>query len=445
MTQACSEGQAGLETIEVKTTLLAGPWVLELDGPAGIARLELEGRDELVLGSSEAADLRIADPTISARHLRIRVLPCGVQLEDLASTNGLFVGSAKVVNALLTRPDTRFVVGQTTVVLRRSGELVHAQRSLVPGLVGNSPAMRRLAESIVRIAPLSAPVLIEGESGTGKDVVARALHKLSKRAGGFVPLNCSSLQEGLADSELFGHCRGAFTGAVNQRVGAFQQANQGTLFLDEIAELAPMVQAKLLRVIEDGEVRPVGGTVSTQVSTRLVCATWRSLSDAAARGKFRNDLLHRIGTIVLRVPPLRQRRGDIPALCTALLERMKGDVGDKELTHGAIEYLCGYDWPGNVRELRSVLYRAAVDSDGVEIDLSQVCLAVPSFGPGQGNPLDSEQVRRLLDQAGGNVTKAARLAKVARSTFRSWLLKAEAGGAQPASKPAQAEPTGPEA
>lgn len=411
------------ETVEVADSGLLGPWVLEVEGPAGISRLELEERDDLILGSSEEAALRVADRTISARHLRIRVLPVGVQLEDLGSKNGLFVGAAKVSSALLTRPDTRFVVGQTTVVLRRAGELKGRYEAAVPGLVGNAPPMRRLIESIVRIAPLSAPVLIEGESGTGKDLVARALHKLGKRTGAYVPINCSSLLEGLADSELFGHCRGAFTGAVAQRVGAFQQADHGTLFLDEVAELAPVVQAKLLRVIEDGEVRPVGGSNWSKVSTRLVCATWRSLSEASTQGQFRSDLLHRIGTIVLQVPPLRQRRSDIPALCGALLMRMKTDVGEKELTRAALDQLCEYDWPGNVRELRSVLYRAAVNSDGVEIDVDQICRGLPSPAANR-SALNAEQVRHLLKRAGGNVTQAARLAKVARSTFRSWLAKA---------------------
>jgi DNA-binding NtrC family response regulator len=211
---------------------------------------------------------------------------------------------------------------------------------------------------------------------------------------------------------------------VAQRVGAFQQANEGTLFLDEVAELTPIVQAKLLRVIEDGEVRPVGATGSSKVSTRLVCATWRSLSEASQQGQFRSDLLHRIGTIVLHVPPLRQRKSDIPALCSALLLRMKGEVGEKELTRAALEQLCAYDWPGNVRELRSVLYRAAVNSDGAEIDVTQICHGLPRPAVTRCNP-SAAQVRLLLEQSGGNVTQAARLAKVARSTFRAWLAKAE--------------------
>jgi DNA-binding NtrC family response regulator len=420
------QGYDASTTVEVADGGLLGPWVLELEGPAGISRVELDGRDDLILGSSEGAEVRVADRTISARHLRIRVLPSGVQLEDLGSKNGLYVGAAKVSSALLTRPDTRFVVGQTTIALRRAGEANMRCEAVVPGLIGSSSSMRRLIESIVRVAPLSAPVLIEGESGTGKDLVARALHKLGKRTGSYVPLNCSSLLEGIADSELFGHCRGAFTGAVAQRTGAFQQANQGTLFLDEVAELAPVVQAKLLRVIEDGEVRPVGATTSNRVTTRLVCATWCSLSEAAQQGQFRKDLLHRIGTIVLRVPPLRQRKSDIPALCAALLTRMKSDVGEKELTRGALEQLCHYDWPGNVRELRSVLYRAAVDSDGTEIDVGQVSTGLPRQPVGRATALSAGQARQLLVETGGNVTQAARLAQVARSTFRTWLSKPEA-------------------
>jgi len=427
------EQQSDSDTLEVAEGTAAGPWALEAEGPAGISRVELDGCHELVLGSGQAAQLRLADPAISARHLRVRVLPCGVQLEDLHSKNGLFVGAARVECALLTRPDTRFVIGHTTLTLRKIGEVCGYFEAVVPGLVGSSPAMRRLGEAITRYAPLSAPVLIEGESGTGKDLVARALHKLSRRKGAYVPINCSSLTEGLADSELFGHCRGAFTGAVAQRTGAFQHAHQGTLFLDEIAELAPAVQGKLLRVIEDGEVRPVGSASATQVTTRLVTATWQSLAEAAELRQFRADLLHRIGMVVLQVPPLRQRKSDIPALSSVLLRRMANDVGEKVLTRGSLERLYEYGWPGNVRELRSVLYRAAVGCEGPEIDQAQIERAIPERTSVRPNGLSAEQARALLSEAAGNVSRAARTARVARSTFRSWLARTDDGRGEPIS------------
>jgi DNA-binding NtrC family response regulator len=369
--------------------------------------------------------LRIADPTISARHLSVQITSQGVQLEDLDSTNGMFIGATRVRVALVSEPDTRLGVGRTTLTLRRAGKKLPGCEVLVPGLVGNSPLMRQLANDIVRYAPLSAPVLIEGESGTGKDLVARALHQLSARQGAYVPLNCSSLLEGLADSELFGHCKGAFTGAVAQRTGAFVQADKGTLFLDEIAELAPSVQARLLRVIEDGQVRPVGATGVTRVETRLVTATWKSLPQAAENGEFRADLLHRIGMVVLRVPPLRKRKGDIAGLAAVLLRRMAKDVGEKVLTQGALEQLRQHDWPGNVRELRSVLYRAALCSEGAEIALQHVREVAPEASNRRAVGMTSDQAWRLLNASGGNVSRAARQAKVARSTFRSWMARVD--------------------
>lgn len=420
-----SQQALGKTTTEVAPSAAQGPWALETDGPAGIARVELRAGEEVIVGSGEQVDLQVADRTISARHLRVRVLDGGVQVEDLNSKNGLFIGAARVRSALVTGADTKLSVGRTVVTLLRVGDVSQQYETMIPGLVGSSAAMRRLAESIERYAPLSAPVLIQGESGTGKDLVARALHRLAGRRGPYVPLNCGSLVESLADSELFGHCRGAFTGAVAPRVGAFQQAHQGTLFLDEVGELAAAVQAKLLRVIEDGEVRPVGSTSATQVQVRLISATWRSLPEAAERGEFRSDLLHRLGMVVLRVPPLRQRKSDIPALCAALLKRISHDVGEKQLSRAALDELCEYNWPGNVRELRSVLYRAAVCAERDEIERSDVQTALPQGSERRVAQLTSLQARELLRQAGGNVSRAARAAQVARSTFRSWLARTD--------------------
>jgi DNA-binding NtrC family response regulator len=287
--------------------------------------------------------------------------------------------------------------------------------------------MRRLAEEIGRVAVLDAPILILGESGTGKDVVARAIHTLSGRRGRYVPLNAGALGEALADSELFGHCRGAFTGAVQARTGAFELADRGTLFLDEIADLAPSIQVKLLRAVEDGEIRPLGGLSSTKVRARLITATWAPLEQRIESGSFRADLYHRIATFVIRIPPLRQRKSDIPLLARALLASRKEELGERHLSLAALERLSTYSYPGNVRELFSILYRAAALCRGPEVGVMDVEAALPVVMPADSKSTRLD-ARHLLDVHGGNVSAAARSARVARSTFRSWLKYQQACG-----------------
>jgi DNA-binding NtrC family response regulator len=291
-------------------------------------------------------------------------------------------------------------------------------------MVGSSLGMQRVAAEVRRHARTRAPILIQGESGTGKDVIARAIHQLSRRGGAYVPLNLSALPESLADAELFGHRRGAFTGAVQSRAGAFEVAHQGTLFLDEIADLSAVIQVKLLRVVEDGGVRPLGATSSLQVDVRIVSASWAELETRVAENRFRADLFHRLSTVVVHVPPLRQRKSDIPELSRVLLGRIKSDVGPKRLTSAALARLLSHAWPGNVRELSSALYRAAMASPGEEIRADDLLLSsapvlqrLARIGP--------DDARRLLDEHQRNVSAAARAAGVPRSTFRSWLSRAD--------------------
>jgi DNA-binding NtrC family response regulator len=277
---------------------------------------------------------------------------------------------------------------------------------------------------VQRYAPLQAPVLIQGESGTGKDLVARALHELGRGGSPLVTLNVGAIPDSLADAELFGHCRGAFTGAVASRAGAFEQAHEGTLFLDEIADLSERVQVKLLRVVEDGAVRPVGGMQPLRVRVRIVSATWASLAERVTDGRFRPDLYHRLSTIVIDLPPLRHRRSDIPALCRVLLERLEAELGPKRLTSAALARLVAYPWPGNVRELGSVLYRAAAKTRGARIRSEHIELAPAAQNRVRGISLSSKAVLHLLDSHDGNVSAAARAAGVPRTTFRAWLDRA---------------------
>ena len=244
---------------------------------------------------------------------------------------------------------------------------VHSLRSrladhlAVKDLVGGSPGMTRVKEVIATVADSDSPVLIEGESGTGKELVAVAIHRQSGRAKGpFVPVNCSAIPADLMESEFFGHVRGAFSGAVADTLGLFRSAHGGTLFLDEVAELSPALQAKLLRVIQEKEIRPVGSTKTHAVSVRMIAATNKNLEAVVQNGSFRQDLFYRLNVVRIVVPPLRERKGDIPALITYFLrrfnERFRRDV--KGIAPDAITALTAYDFPGNVRELENLLERA---------------------------------------------------------------------------------------
>ncbi|MBK7581415.1 MAG: sigma 54-dependent Fis family transcriptional regulator [Myxococcales bacterium] len=414
----------GEVTLEVTRERIRGPWVLEIGTPEGSRQARLEPGRPLVLGAGRLADVRVLDPTVSARHCRVTATARGVAVEDVGSKNGVFVGAARVSHALLAKRLGAFVIGRTTVVLRGpEADDESGTREGIPGLVGTSSAMLRVAEEVRRHAPLRAPVLVRGESGTGKDLVAQALHRLSGRSGAFVPLNVGAVPESLADGELFGHRRGAFTGAVATRLGAFEQAQRGTLFLDEVAELPASMQVKLLRVVEDGVVRPVGASQPLTVDVRVVSATWAPLEEWVQLRRFRADLLHRLSTVVIEIPPLRQRKSDIPMLCHALIRRFVPEVGPKCLTSGAIARLVEHTWPGNVRELGAVLYRAAVATDSEVIEACHVQLPEIPIGI-RPQALAPAEALVLLERHAGNITAASRAAQVPRSTFRSWLGKA---------------------
>jgi len=248
-------------------------------------------------------------------------------------------------------------------------------REAFPGLVGQDPALKRLLADLDKVASSPLPVLIQGESGTGKELVARAVHKRSPRAHApFVPVNCAAIPENLLESELFGHEKGAFTGALNRRPGLFEAADRGVLFLDEIGEVSLPVQAKLLRAIETREFFRVGSTRPVQVDIRIVTATNKDLRAESEKGSFREDLYYRLNGVTLRLPPLRARAGDIPLLASHFLERAGGR---KRLSRGASEKLAAYGWPGNVRELQMVVQRAAVLSQGDVIEAGELQLDPP--------------------------------------------------------------------
>ncbi|HEY2406377.1 MAG TPA: sigma 54-interacting transcriptional regulator [Polyangiaceae bacterium] len=416
------EGRA--ETVECVRPLARGPWRLDIGAPCEAASSVLRVGDVLTLGSGRGAALVVHDPAVSGLHCRLTTLAAGVAVEDLNSKNGVFVGGARVRSAVLSEDGASFVIGRSIVSLRPFGcddELEPCDP--LPGVVGSSDPMLRVARLVRRHARQRVPILLQGESGTGKDVVARAIHELGRRGAPFVPLNVAALPDSLADAELFGHRRGAFTGAVASRNGAFEQAHGGTLFLDEIADLHSGIQVKLLRVVEDGSVRPLGATQPVQVDVRLVSASWAVLEERVAQGRFRADLYHRLSTVVVELPPLRQRRSDIAPLAQCLLRRMRAELGEKVLSSAALSRLSAYAWPGNVRELAAVLYRAAAATRELEIAARHVDDANRGA---QGRVLEpGEEAHALLARHQGNVSRAARAAGVPRSTFRSWLARGE--------------------
>jgi transcriptional regulator with AAA-type ATPase domain len=417
-------------TLEIGRERPSAPWWVEGASLCQPAVRVIEEGHTAVVGSGPDAQLRIVDRSVSATHCTLAVEKGRLLVRDLGSRNGVFVGGARVERADL-EPGASFVVGRV-VLTCRPGSLRTAGGELVvvplPGFAGSSLAVRRVTNEVRRVASVKGPVLLRGETGTGKDVLARAMHAVSPRRGGpFVPLNVSTLPRELADAELFGHERGAYTGAHGAREGAFAQAHGGTLFLDEIAELAPDLQVKLLRVLEDGEVRPIGGRVRRKVDVRVVSATWAPLHQRVAEGRFRQDLYQRLAVFVIDVPPLRERRSDLPILAERFLGEIAAELGARELSAGALAKLAAYGWPGNVRELRNVLYRAALSASGPMLGTREIAESLELSIAPRRVQVSTEQARAVVDSHGGNVSAAARHLGVARSTFRDLLDGEHAG------------------
>jgi len=316
-------------------------------------------RAEIIVGTQAASDLVLTDQTVSRSHLSLEAVPDGFRLRDLGSTNGTFVAGVRVVEAYV-KPGAEIEVGETRLRFQTLSDpleipLYHGDR--FGPMLGHSTPMRQLFALLERAAKSDATVLVLGETGTGKDLAAEAVHQASPRANGpFVVLDCSAIPESLIESELFGHEKGAFTGANDKRVGVFESADGGTVFLDEIGELPLQLQPKLLRVLERRVVRPVGSNVQREVDVRVIAATNRDLRAEVNRGQFREDLFFRLSVITARIPALRERAEDLPLLARFFLGQVA--PGEKELPEGLEQRLAAHRWPGNVRELRNTVERA---------------------------------------------------------------------------------------
>jgi two-component system, NtrC family, response regulator HydG len=290
-------------------------------------------------------------------------------------------------------------------------------------MLGRSLAMRRVLTLIDQIAPTDASAIITGESGTGKELVAKTIHALSKRSQGpYIAVNCAAIPETLMESELFGHERGAFTGAVARRDGRFQQADSGTLFLDEIGEISPAIQVKLLRFLQEREFERVGGNETITVDVRVIAATNRNLPRMVEEGKFREDLFYRLNVISLEMPALRARPSDVSLLASHFLRKYAGENG-KELrgfSAEALEHLTAYNWPGNVRELENVVERAVVLAQSAEVTLADLPPQLAAVKAGEGlqipgatmDEIERYAITKTLESTGGSTSRAAEILNV---------------------------------
>jgi transcriptional regulator with GAF, ATPase, and Fis domain len=426
-----------------------------IDGPSRGARATV-GSEIARVGTADGNDPVLTDRTVSRFHCELSVRGDTIVIRDCGSTNGTLIDGVRVREAEIP-PGTLVRIGGSAFRVELGDEPVFIEvsgRTSFGELVGASVEMRRVYAILERIAPGDATVLVQGETGTGKDVVARALHAASPRAGKpFVAVDCGAIPEHLVESELFGHVRGAFTGATADRKGVFEEADGGTLFLDEIGEMPIALQPKLLRAIESRSIRRVGSSASRTVDVRIVAATNRSLAGSINEGTFREDLYYRLAVVELRLPALRARRDDIPSLAAHFFRQFAGQ--DVELPAEFVTSLIGRGWPGNVRELKNYLERSvslgtvtpraparggppsgasfdAHSSDAIE-GLVALHLPLKEARRAWTNSFELVYVRTMLRMVGGNVTRAAERAGVSRRFLQRMVarlgIKPSEGGA----------------
>ena len=430
-----TEKLPSLSTTELLEGASRAPARYRLVVRGGHSELLIE-RGTYRVGKDPGCDLVLDDPAVSREHLLVEALGHSVRLRDLGSTNGSFLHESRF-DTIEVSEGAVIRLGKTELQLLAAdanGTLAPSMATSFGQLRGRSLAMRRLFALLERIAPTDAPVLIQGETGTGKELCAEALHAASPRAGKpFVVVDLAAVQPSLIESELFGHVRGAFTGAVVDRAGAFERADGGTVFLDEVGELSAELQPRLLRALERGQVKRVGANDFKTVNVRVMAATHRDLPAMSRENRFREDLYHRLAVLHVRLPSLRERREDVPDLVETFLARLgkPGAIGPNTMG-----LLVAHDWPGNVRELRNVVERAVSLSSGAD-ELPPELLSLPDDArpstPNNGLPFkeakerlieafEREYLEGLLARCGGNVSRAAREAGIDR-VYLHRLLK----------------------
>ena len=396
----------------------AGARILVVRGPDRGRALAIND-EEVIVGSAPTASLVLRDPAVSRNHFSIRLLNDGYLCTDLQSTNGTWLSKHRIVSAFIEPGDT-LEIGDSRVRLesrRQRFELPLSQADGFGKLLGRSAAARRMFALLETVAPQDVTVLLVGESGTGKDLAAESIHDASRRAGHpFVVVDCGAISPALMESELFGHERGAFTGATDRRTGAFAEAHGGTLFLDEIAKLPFDMQPKLLRALDRRQVKPVGSDHPLDVDVRVVAASDRDLRVDVNHGVFREDLFYRLNVVTIKMPPLRERTEDIPLLANHFRRQLTGD-SEGEMAPEELAFLLEQQWPGNVRELRNHVERSLVLST---TEGERKPREVEPFKEAKARTIDAFERQYLsaaLIHADGNIAQAARLAEMDRVNF----------------------------
>lgn len=408
-----------------------------LSGPDKGKTLVLD-QPELTIGSKDENHLILSDPTVSRKHAALTESAGVYVIRDLNSTNGTYLDGVLIREAVLEFGRT-ITLGETQirfVPFQEKIEVYPSSKNAFGDVYGQSIQMRNIFGILEKVVPTDVTVILEGETGTGKELLARAIHTHSARSEGpFVVFDCGSIAENLVESELFGHEKGAFTGAIYSRQGVFEMARGGTLFLDEIGELASDLQPKLLRVLETREVKRLGGSETRRVDFRLVAATHRDLALEVKEGRFREDLFYRLSVLRLRIAPLRERKEDIPLITQQLLRNLTIEYKTStapEVTRETLEILNSYDWPGNIRELRNVLSRALAMGGKTVIRPADLLLShdsesyVEKMDSLIGKSLEEIErtaILQTLKAHQGNKTQTAKALGIAYSTLYEKIKK----------------------
>jgi DNA-binding NtrC family response regulator len=432
-------------TVSMEATIVAkgkievrGGTLTVTKGQSNVPSLEI-GQDTVVLGRNEACNLMVDDRKVSAVHVEFTATERGLRVRDLGSRNGTFVGDTRIGEVYLTK-NTTLTIGDTIVAFSPTTpeEVKISDVASFGPLVGSSAGMRTIFERLKKAGPTDLTVLILGETGCGKELVAQAIHEASTRASKpFVVVDCGAIPPSLAESALFGHERGSFTGAVDRRISPFVEADGGTIFLDELGELPVDVQPKLLRALAEQRIKPVGSNTYKPVNCRVVAATRRDLVREVNAGSFRSDLYFRVAQIKVELPALRERLEDIPALT----RKMMADMGETEayerVTTESLERLMRHDWPGNVRELRNVIAVALAFGKEGPLDLAQhiaPMVQASETTPTRGRTFqdakrdilarfEKDYFIALHAECNGNVSEIGRRAAMERAHVRGYLRR----------------------